>query len=140
MREIKVRAWYKLEEKMCKVLEIDFTHEIVMIEWEDVGYDGDGTDFPIHDRDLGFEDCELIQYTGLHDKNGKELWQGDIYTDPNWPRKPLVVEWVDDLYDDNGSNYSGWSVAIPENGINESIYGPTKIGNIYEDPELQEAK
>ena len=125
MREIAFRAWHIHELWMDLVWLIDWEHEVIC--------------FSKHNQDW-LTNCEVMQYTGLHDKNGKELWEGDIYTDPNWPRKPLVVEWVDDLYDDNGSNYSGWSVAIPENGINESIYGPTKIGNIYESPELQEVR
>ena len=136
MNELKVRAWYKISEEMATVNEIDFVNKTVTIDWADVGYDEDGTDFPINELIVDFENIDLIRYTGRHDKTGKELWEGDIYTDPNWPRKPLEVEWVDDLYDDNGSYYSGWSVAIPEDGINESIYGPTKIGNIWQNPEL----
>ena len=135
MKETKYRAW----DKQGKPDGIDSVSKGRMLYGDDLpGAHCCGGHMTINDilRDEGYV---YLEYTGLHDKNGEELWQGDIYTDSNWPRKPLVVEWVDDLYDDNGSNYSGWSVAIPEDGIDESIYGPTKIGNIYENPELQEA-
>ncbi len=132
MRETRFRAWIEKYSEMCCVLSIDFVNDCFYVLPTAELEGGSQVRIPGLDQ--------MDEYTGLHDKNSKELWQGDIYTDPNWPRKPLVVEWVDDLYDDNGSNYSGWSVAFPEEGMNNSAYGPTKIGNIFENPERLEAK
>lgn len=136
MREIKFMAWDVKKKKFY------YSDEIVCFK-VDMGFWFTGAHSCHPDFFMGWgtksELLPITQYTGLHDKNGKELWQGDIYTDPNWPRKPLVVEWVDDLYDDNGSNYYGWSVAFPKEGMDNSAYGPTKIGNIFENPERLEA-
>ena len=69
----------------------------------------------------------LMQYTGLKDKNGKEIFEGDyIKSDHRWiTDKGILVEWV------NG----GFDIFC------DSDYGVDPeycevIGNIYENPEL----
>lgn len=71
-----------------------------------------------------------MQFTGLTDKNGKEIYEGDILR----ISKDLIeeVEWIDE------NNWLG--AKCPVNGwVNHgSIYGedPEIIGNIYENPNL----
>ena len=67
MREIKFRAWDKEIEKMYPVLEIDFVEEWVRMYSKITGR---------HCNHL--DDLVLMQYTGLKDKNGKEIYEGDI--------------------------------------------------------------
>ena len=62
MREIKFRAWDKKQKKMIPVTGIDFEFPQV---------DEYGVLHPM-------VDVILIQFTGLHDKNGKEIYEGDI--------------------------------------------------------------
>lgn len=61
MREIKFRAWAKGEFDESIMLDWEtFRHSIA--EW-------------IGNEERG---CVLMQYTGLEDKNGKEIYEGDI--------------------------------------------------------------
>jgi len=87
----------------------------------------------------------LEQFTGLYDKNGEEIYEGDVLTviDPNGEREVnCVVEW-----DSGASAYTyepeqgyghfdvssiGWAVAM---GFSFEV-----IGNIHENPELLEAR
>ena len=77
----------------------------------------------------------LMQFTGLKDKNGKEVWEGDIVKLDAENGKIWEVYWANSewylcnkekLYD-NGDYYHG-----------DDIFweGVEVIGNIYENPEL----
>jgi len=74
-------------------------------------------------------DCVALQYTGLNDKNGKEIYEGDIihlkFSELN---ANLVVKW--DKY--MGLKYynGGWTSLVHVDTHGEVI------GNIFENPEL----
>ena len=120
----KFRAWLKKEQKM--------DNEIDHISWlEDELYCiGDGITYMVLAEDL-----VLMQSTGLKDKNGKEIFEGDILTSQNYPVKGVVEFrtdlglWVHYLKGYNYFEYLG------------NVAGSKEIiGNIYENPELLEVE
>ena len=74
------------------------------------------------------------QYTGLTDKNGKRIFEGDICQTKGFPLiddKPFVVEWNDD----ECSFY--WRDALGTDEFNIGVsQNTTIIGNIHDNPEL----
>jgi len=69
MREIKFRAWQKTFEMMADVKSIDLYYSLVMLDA--VTPDGLPPRYFL-------DGVELMQYTGLKDKNGKEIYEGDV--------------------------------------------------------------
>ena len=84
MREIKFRAWDKAHGRYVSHPEdfaINLNGKLVYSE------DGGIGEFPEHP--FIFE-----QFTGLHDSNGKEIYEGDILKGEEWyDCKPYAVEW-----------------------------------------------
>lgn len=80
--------------------------------------------------------CKIMQYTGLHDKNGKEIYEGDIVE--AWDRGRKARFEV--RYRNEGAPMF---ILYPAYQHNEfwNLHGPEDtsaevIGNIYENPEL----
>lgn len=89
--------------------------------------------FSLHS--IPFDKVELMQSTGLEDKNGKEVFVGDII---KCTRGCLHEVYIEKEY---GGTYIGGMPAIYLKGIREGYAwtGDEKIiGNIYENPELLE--
>jgi uncharacterized phage protein (TIGR01671 family) len=118
-REIKFRVWL--------IVENDFNDEgykmIYDLAFEEY--------LPVNDQLSSVK--HLMQYTGLLDKNGKEIYEGDI------------VKSAKSIHDKNGvvEFYKGSFILRFDNeyyalGFYENEKGEV-IGNIYQNPELLES-
>src|SRR3990167_5474697 len=133
MREIKFRAFCSFNKKM----------------FYDVGVDNKGRTL-LYDNKKGplegsfyvpgwepVDDCVVMQFTGVRDKNGKEIYEGDILGD-------LKEKYTIGRVDYVGDNFVIWNVKseINKTPICNSITtfhhekSHEVIGNIYENPGL----
>lgn len=128
MREIKFRAYDVEESKMSApfcVCDKEITYrdnpDIYMAETED----------------LNCSEFNIMQYTGLKDRNDKEIYEGDII-------ELRQNDFCDGLCCDNRFrpprrvvSYSHCSFSVNPHGGDTAV---TVIGNIYESPELLKSK
>ena len=130
----KFRAWHIHRQIMCEVIRIDFEQEIVTLDLET-----DDDEYYWMETDWNFSDVEIMQYTGCRDKNGIEIYEGDVIKDKY--DKIWLVQWyvgafviTNKIPDSDGqtSTYSHFS-----NVSNHHFYFEV-IGNVYQDPELLE--
>lgn len=126
----KFRAWLKEEYRMTDVREITFIDgEVYLIS--------DVTDF------YAYEEFKLMQSTGLRDKNGMEIYEGDIvkFSDCDDDVYITPVVW-DKNYACFGVSFSG-GYPISFDYL-EEFYTELKdievVGDIYENPELLEGE
>ena len=121
MREIKFRAWVNTTGEMVDVDAIVFNDGVKVSPYKPHILDR-------HNDIYLLEDVVLEQFTGLHDKNGKEIYEGDICVeDAEYGDGCFDVVWyVDDIH-------CGWSISPSD------VWEARVIGNIHENPELLES-
>ena len=95
----KFRAWHKPMQRMSEVFAISFERQKVKIR----------------DLTVPFEDCVLMQSTGLFDENGKEIFEGDV----------VELHHFTENYSTTGGFYEG----------EESLVGIVRYG--YTDDEIK---
>ena len=124
-RDIKFRAWVKDRKAIFEVVLINYVTKKVTYLLERVGH-------LLNVRNDKFNDIELMQYTGLKDKNEKEIYEGDILFESFGERYYKVVF-------ENGSFRAEFEGDFEEHSfdlIDVVVQGCKIVGNIYENPEL----
>jgi uncharacterized phage protein (TIGR01671 family) len=127
-REIKFRAWDKVQNKLFHFDRQWFDSEYSslafhIVEEEDIG----GYSLPFDSDEIE----AVMQYTGLKDRNGVEIYEGDIveiegerlevrYEAPSFDCHPLHV---------SGENQLAWATGHMKGNLAEVV------GNIHESPE-----
>lgn len=128
----KFRAWHE-QGFMLEVENIvKLNLEDKILEYCVVNEDGNRSD-----RECYFDELVLMQSTGLKDKNGKEIFGGDIVevskgftniicysvNEGNWKLRPADKQWACSYFS-NYENTAEWEI----------------IGNIYKNQELLEVE
>lgn len=133
MRTIKFRAWHKFANQM-----LTSSYQSDVLRWEEEG-----------------QPVIIMQFTGLHDKNGKEVYEGDyvkwtfggyyweaiIQTVPNNKSNTLyaIETYHNCTLNEDETTYTFERSDSRKGSRNDIEYLSTNIevlGNIYENPEL----
>jgi len=122
MREIKFRFWGLLEKSWL----IDGRTETSIYDFAFKN----GMNWNFITKKEALERVVVVQYTGLKDKNGKEIYEGDVLKHDSH-KYLFEIKWYpnDAAWRFHRDDKGGMGMA----GINESW---EIIGNIYENPEL----
>jgi len=139
MREIKFRAWHKERKAWISGRQPDSDDLFV----EETDEDDHGYSI------THWTETVIMQFTGLSDKNGKEIYEGDILVGEGYPyfdegerNYVAVVEWCF-----AGFHYVKYCVNPNKRGISDGINEQLEegdyfsvIGNIFETPDLLTTK
>ena len=106
MREIKFRVWDWVEKQMCHVIAADFQ-----------------------------DNADLMQYTGVKDKNGVEIYEGDVIRHPTGKYgTDFEIKWSPILCGFTAMQIESGHPSPQLNQGNMCYF--EVVGNIYENPEL----
>lgn len=136
MREIKIRAWEKRNQRMANVTEIKWqaSHLYHQIKTQITVNDRKIDEWYLFDFEGNSNGIILMQYTGLKDNNGRDIYEGDIF---DYGDRKYVVEF--------DKERAGFYPFAKDDGCgcctDEVVWNSGEgevIGNIYENPELLE--
>lgn len=127
-RVLKFRAWDSYQKKMIDEFQDDLYN---------MAHGYNGLYSSAYDEEGDFYELEVMQWTGLKDKDGQDIYEGDIVED-ECDRHPLFeIRWLNDeehatfylkeLY--RTANDVWWFEHYPPSGLKV-------VGNVWENPEL----
>lgn len=109
MREIKFRAWDKEKKRF---VDNDYTFSIFLSGKTDVKEENGDTN-KLFERSSS--DFVVMQYTGLKDKNGKEIYEGDILSISHEEKIFIATPQY-------SLAYMGWALCDPKNILSVPHY------------------
>lgn len=110
MRELKFRVWDKLEKEWCSF------HPQICSGGVKGAFEFSGSQYQR-------KNLVILQYTGLKDKSGKEIYEGDIL------KLEDIIEEI--RYEDDSGGY-----IFLDDFASLFVGNATIVGNIFENPEL----
>jgi uncharacterized phage protein (TIGR01671 family) len=131
MREIKFRVW---EENIKQMFyNVGIVNDELYLMLDGVGFDVVGD----------YREFKLMQFTGLKDKNGKEIYEGDIIhsLSPFFTGEGTIHDYDDDYYEVVWMEEEARFCLKKKNGLYayvDELIEPTVKGNIFENPEILE--
>jgi len=129
-REIKFKAWHIANKIMAEVGDINWTGK-VHVSYKK-GPEKSGYFFGGNNVGDDWEKNEfiLMQYTNLKDKNGKEIYEGDVLS-----KDPFLKV----IFNDGGFGFYNPINSGADRLSQDRVSRLEVIGNIYENPELLSA-
>ena len=126
MKEFKMKAWLKKENKMVSIIGIDLNYQYIR-------YTDDGNLFKDDYKIAEFKDIELLQFTGVKDKAGQEVYEADVIK---------FNDGIDDIYGLISYNDEDAVYCVSYENVTEHLSNMAGdfeiVGNIFENPNLHE--
>lgn len=151
-REIKFRAWNPFDQKMyyptgdeSALSPVSYDLGMWLGGWEvyEITAQHGKRIVVASQTRQGHKGGDLMQYTGLRDKNGAEIYEGDVlqetYMNVAFNKLPKEVRWHEHFAEYVFVDSSG-KHEIVQSRAHTDIENSEIIGNIYENPELMKPK
>ena len=146
MRDIKFRAYIKdtnkrVPSEINKIVEVKSLH--LGSRKAIIGYSKSSSNYGNYS--ISFDDIELMQYTGLHDKNGKEIYEGDIveevYFNPKFDEQERRYGKYIVKYEEDRCGYVPFACGDGCGCCEDEVINVNNaevIGNVWDNPDLLE--